>query len=331
MSNTVDMVKNSFIANINLLVRKLDLLTEINDKFIDENIKSLVEMSKLNLRILIEDLDRGVEGSIYVVSNNLDMLKDILSKYPDFVKYSIFYEETLKHITMLQVINDSLPRMLYDTKSIYNSLDMLTAIYNELDHLPNDLKAVQEAAAKAIKESSDLKNLSIAVDDAAYGTVASGTYNAGTGMLTLKVPQGKQGERGLKGTDFKYEDFTTAQLAALKGEKGDPGTPGKDGAGTVSGSETVEGTLRLATDAEFIKTNTKNPPTPKQVVTRFETVEGTVTAHGGRLTTVETAASGNATLITNLTTTVTGINTRVTALETTLTGVETALDKIIGS
>lgn len=43
---------------------------------------------------------------------------------------------------------------------------------------------------------------------------------------SLKGLQGPQGEPGLKGDPFRYEDFTPEQLAALKGPKGDKGDDG---------------------------------------------------------------------------------------------------------
>lgn len=43
---------------------------------------------------------------------------------------------------------------------------------------------------------------------------------------SLKGLQGPQGEPGLKGAPFRYEDFTPEQLAALKGPKGDKGDDG---------------------------------------------------------------------------------------------------------
>lgn len=46
---------------------------------------------------------------------------------------------------------------------------------------------------------------------------------------SLKGLQGPQGEPGLKGDPFRYEDFTPEQLQALKGPKGDKGEDGRDG------------------------------------------------------------------------------------------------------
>ena len=46
---------------------------------------------------------------------------------------------------------------------------------------------------------------------------------------SLKGLQGPQGEPGLKGDPFRYEDFTPDQLEALKGPKGDKGEDGRDG------------------------------------------------------------------------------------------------------
>ena len=57
------------------------------------------------------------------------------------------------------------------------------------------------AADRAEAASDQIMDLSIAVDDAPYGEVASGSYNAKTGMLTIRVPEGKQGEAGADGRD----------------------------------------------------------------------------------------------------------------------------------
>lgn len=51
---------------------------------------------------------------------------------------------------------------------------------------------------------------------------------------SLKGLQGPQGESGLKGDPFRYEDFTPEQLAALKGPKGDKGEDGRDGASATA-------------------------------------------------------------------------------------------------
>lgn len=51
---------------------------------------------------------------------------------------------------------------------------------------------------------------------------------------SLKGLQGPQGEPGLKGDPFRYEDFTPEQLQTLKGPKGDKGEDGRDGASATA-------------------------------------------------------------------------------------------------
>ena len=51
---------------------------------------------------------------------------------------------------------------------------------------------------------------------------------------SLKGLQGPQGEPGLKGDPFRYEDFTPEQLEGLKGPKGDKGEDGRDGASATA-------------------------------------------------------------------------------------------------
>lgn len=51
---------------------------------------------------------------------------------------------------------------------------------------------------------------------------------------SLKGLQGPQGEPGLKGDPFRYEDFTPEQLVALKGPKGDKGEDGRDDASATA-------------------------------------------------------------------------------------------------
>lgn len=53
-------------------------------------------------------------------------------------------------------------------------------------------------------------------------------------LESLKGLQGPQGEPGLKGDPFRYEDFTPEQLKALKGPKGDKGEDGRDGASATA-------------------------------------------------------------------------------------------------
>lgn len=84
----------------------------------------------------------------------------------------------------------------------------------------NAADRAESAAETASGRANELQNLSIAVDDAPHGHVASGSYNPTTGMLTLRVPQGPQGERGEDGQD---------------GTDGKDGRDGKDGEQGASG------------------------------------------------------------------------------------------------
>ena len=56
--------------------------------------------------------------------------------------------------------------------------------------------------------------------------VSDGEVWVNTG--SIQGPAGSEGEKGPKGDDFKYEDFTPEQLEGLKGDKGDKGNDGDD-------------------------------------------------------------------------------------------------------
>jgi hypothetical protein len=89
------------------------------------------------------------------------------------------------------------------------------------------------ACAQTAKDAvGDLRGLSIAVGPAPEGEAASGSYNAVTGMLTLKVPTGPtgapgapglQGEQGIQGIDGPQG------VQGIQGETGPKGAPGNDG------------------------------------------------------------------------------------------------------
>ena len=51
--------RNSFIANVNLLVRQLGLLEDVNGKFSDEDVAALAKLSTFDLDVLISDLSKG--------------------------------------------------------------------------------------------------------------------------------------------------------------------------------------------------------------------------------------------------------------------------------
>ncbi len=57
-------------------------------------------------------------------------------------------------------------------------------------------EAASEIAEAASERADQIMNLSIAVNGVPHGEVASGSYNPETGMLTLRVPEGPQGNSG---------------------------------------------------------------------------------------------------------------------------------------
>lgn len=88
--------------------------------------------------------------------------------------------------------------------------------------------AVQRAETAA-ERADQVLNLSIAVSDAPYGHMTSGSYNVETGMLTLRVPKGEQGDRGEQGIQGP------PGAAGPKGEDGSIGPQGSQGAPGPSG------------------------------------------------------------------------------------------------
>ena len=126
--------RNSFIANVNLLVRNLELLTEVNVKFSREDVIALVKLSTLELNYLIEDLQKGSASSLVILSENINSIIDILSKYDEFKNFAELFEEVKDLTEYMQIIvdnadllveiGDSLPKIL----EIYNRLDVLLAL-----------------------------------------------------------------------------------------------------------------------------------------------------------------------------------------------------------
>ncbi len=87
-----------------------------------------------------------------------------------------------------------------------------------------------EAAATALSNLGGLKKLTIAVADAPYGHMASGDYDRETGMLTLRVPEGKQGPEGPAGPQGSTGPQGPQGLRGLQGETGEQGPAGPPGA-----------------------------------------------------------------------------------------------------
>ncbi len=124
---------------------------------------------------------------------------------------------------------EDLMRSLFESRDRAESAASLAA-----DSAATAVSLVREASEEAVDRAEDaarraegaaqgLMGLSIAVDDAPHGQAASGSFNSATGMLTLRVPEGKQGLPGLAG-----ESGATGPQGP-QGEKGDPGANGQAG------------------------------------------------------------------------------------------------------
>ena len=83
-----------------------------------------------------------------------------------------------------------------------------------------------DAAETATQKNSELKNLSIAVDDAPYGHMMSAGYNAKTGMLTFRIPEGKAGKDGQNGKNGTDGTDGVQGPAGPKGPQGEQGEMG---------------------------------------------------------------------------------------------------------
>lgn len=148
----------------------------------------------------------------------------------DLINTGAFDEEVLEHdaldrsVMMIQEIQEELDRAVKVSVSDENPPKTAEELYAEVNDIADRAESAarrsengageasasagkaeksaeraEDAAKRAESNVSEIKNLSIAVDDAPYGHNASGSYNAKTGMLTLRVPEGKQGMQGIQG------------------------------------------------------------------------------------------------------------------------------------
>jgi len=78
---------NSFIVHVNLLVRKLYLLIELNSKFSTETIETLLDLSELELQVLIDDLKKGDLSVLTILSDNIEKLFELLDVYEELEQY----------------------------------------------------------------------------------------------------------------------------------------------------------------------------------------------------------------------------------------------------
>lgn len=112
--------------------------------------------------------------------------------------------------------------------------------------------AAQASAEKSEKYSHQLTELSIAVEDAPYGHNASGNYNYETGMLTLRVPEGKQGVQGPNGERGE---------AGIQGPQGRDGPEGPQGnSGVIVNLTGVYGFEVQGDDLILVHNDTDIPP-----------------------------------------------------------------------
>jgi hypothetical protein len=149
----------------------------------------------------------------------------------DLIYGGAFSPDVLEHdgfdrgVMMIQEIDEAVARAIkVPISSDQSPEELLSDIFTARD--TSVAKAAEaeafrdEARAYAAEAQHELQNLSIAVDDAPYGHMASGSYNAATGMLTLRVPEGKQGLQGVQGIQGRQGE------QGRRGKAGPQGPPG---------------------------------------------------------------------------------------------------------
>ena len=121
--------RNSFIANVNLLVRQLSLLEDVNGKFTDEDVAALTKLSTYDLETLIEDLSKGS----YYGNRKLDLnlVENIIGYSKDLTVEELktlwntatkpVYDRVLVHLTTTEVITVTMTPTS-DAVDIYNAL-----------------------------------------------------------------------------------------------------------------------------------------------------------------------------------------------------------------
>lgn len=89
---------NSFIANINLLASKLDIITRLNGLFTEEEIEYLVKLSQVNLDIISEDIAKGsINGYRKLDINLLENFADYKADLSDEEKIAL-WKDTSKQV-----------------------------------------------------------------------------------------------------------------------------------------------------------------------------------------------------------------------------------------
>lgn len=131
--------KNSFIANINRLVKNYDSLVEIDSKFTEEDIKLLTQLVKeevdINIEVIADDLKKGN----YLGYRKLDI--DLLTNFKDYHEGLTDEEKNvLWNNPENQVYYDSMTVYFNDSTNITKTFSELVnnhhKLYNEIDKWP---------------------------------------------------------------------------------------------------------------------------------------------------------------------------------------------------
>lgn len=133
--------------------------------------------------------------------------------------------EEVSRAVKVAISSDEEPKTAEDIYSEVNKIadraeDAVTRAADAVERAEDARDRAEIAAESAETNAGRIMNLSIAVDDAPYGHMASGSYNPATGMLTLRVPEGKQGETGIQGP---------AGVQGIQGPQGVQGPRGPEG------------------------------------------------------------------------------------------------------
>ena len=177
--------RNSFIANVNLLVRQLGLLEDVNGKFSDKDVTALAKLSTFDLDVLISDLSKGsYSGSrkldinlLYnVVGYNKNLTDEELKALWNITANRPAYTKASFTLTTTEVVDITL-----------SSVSNPVGLYNALISSPLLSSTLENT--KILLETDPIKaSMLRIVDDEAPSNIQSITLLTSSGTAIVSQP-----------------------------------------------------------------------------------------------------------------------------------------------